>query len=199
LEFRRVLFRSWFGSDWLNTGPAGLVWLRPHALFGLVFTDSLTHGVFWSLLANIVVMTAVSSNTHQNLVERAQALAFVDYGVTPGSGGLTWQPSAVRVGELEVVLQRFLGAQVARQALDDYAALNGATLMDYQIADASLLQFAERRLAGVVGSASARVMLASGLRQKELKLGDMAQLLDQTADAVQFNRSILQAALENVD
>src|SRR5699024_10734206 len=123
----------------------------------------------------------------------------VDYGITPASGSADWQPSAVRVGELEVVLQRFLGAQVARQALDDYATLNSVNLMDYQIADAPLLQFAERRLAGVVGSASARVMLASGLRQKDLKLGDMAQLLDQTADAVQFNRSILQAALENVD
>src|SRR5699024_6106973 len=123
----------------------------------------------------------------------------VDYGITPASGSADWQPSAVRVGELEVVLQRFLGAQVARQALDDYATLNSVNLMDYQIADAPLLQVAERRLAGVVGSASARVMLASGLRQKDLKLGDMAQLLDHTADAVQFNRSILQAALENVD
>src|SRR5699024_4642671 len=115
---------GWFGTDWLNTGPAELSWLRPHALFGLVFTDSLTHGVFWSVLANIVAMATVSSNTQQNLVERAQALAFVDYGITPASGSADWQPSAVRVGELEVVLQRFLGAQVARQALDDYATLN---------------------------------------------------------------------------
>src|SRR5699024_11002950 len=119
---------GWLGSDWLNTGPAGMTWLRPQALFGLLFTDTLTHGVFWSLLADIVVMTAVSSNTQQNLVERAQALAFVDYGIAHGSGGTDWQPAAVRVGELEVVLQRFLGAQVARQALDDYATLNAVNL-----------------------------------------------------------------------
>lgn len=190
---------GWLDSNWLNTGPAGLSWLRPQALFGFSFRDTFTHGVFWSLLTDIVVMAAVSSNTQQNLVERAQASAFVDLGIIPNPAHYNWQPSAVRVGELEVVLQRFLGAQVSRQALDDYAMLNGTELMDYQIADSPLLQFAERRLAGVVGSASARVMLASGLRHKDLQLGDMAQLLDQTADAVQFNRSILQAALENVD
>src|SRR5699024_10546403 len=125
--------------------------------------------------------------------------AFVDLGITPDSGHYVMQPATVRGGELEVVLQRFLGAQAAHQALDDYATLHCSTLLDCQIVDAALLQFAERRLAGVVGSASARVMLTSGLRHKDLELGDMALLLDQTADAVQFNRSILQAALENVD
>src|SRR5699024_10709849 len=190
---------GWLSDDWIIHGPGGLSWLRPHALFGLAYNDALTHGVFWSLLTDILVMAAVSSNTQQSLVERAQAIAFVDLGITPGSHQLSPQPPSVRVGELEVVLQRFLGVQAARQALAEYATVHDVHLLDYQIAEADLLRFAERRLAGVVGSASARVLLASGLRHKDLELGDMALLLDQTADAVQFNRSILQAALENVD
>ncbi len=191
---------GWLDASWLANGPGGLAWLRPQALFGFGFGDSLTHGVFWILLVDIAVMAAVSINTPQSLVERAQATAFVDLGVHQGGvGQRAPHPPAVRVAELEVVLQRFLGTQAARQALDDYTSRRNTELHGYQIADAPLLQFAERRLAGVVGSASARVMLASGLRQKDLALGDMVQLLDQTADAVQFNRSILQAALENID
>src|SRR5699024_768248 len=95
---------GWLGTDWLNTGPAGIVWLRPQALFGLPFSDQLTHGVFWSLLADILVLSAVSSNTQQSLVERAQASAFVDLGIRPHSGHYVIEPSTVRLGELEVVL-----------------------------------------------------------------------------------------------
>src|SRR5699024_6891053 len=143
---------GWLSDDWIIHGPGGLSWLRPHALFGLAFNDALTHGVFWSLLTDILVMAAVSSNTQQSLVERAQAIAFVDLGITPGSHQLSPQPPSVRVGELEVVLQRFLGVQAARQALAEYATVHDVHLLDYQIAEADLLRFAERRLAGVVGS-----------------------------------------------
>ena len=199
LVLPHITLFGWLDPDWLLAGPAGLEWLRPQALFGQPFNDPLTHGVFWSLLADILVMALVSSNTSQSLIEHAQAAAFVDLGISPGPGRRNLDPPTVRVAELQVVLQRFLGAQTTREMLDDYIRLHDTELLDHQVADTTLLQFAERRLAGVVGSASARVMLSSGLRHKDLNPGDMAQLLDQTADAVQFNRSILQAALENID
>ncbi|MDP3224035.1 MAG: histidine kinase, partial [Rubrivivax sp.] len=39
-------------SSFLHHGPFGLALLRPEALLGLVGLDSLSHGLFWSLLAN---------------------------------------------------------------------------------------------------------------------------------------------------
>ncbi|MES1925051.1 PAS-domain containing protein [Salinisphaera sp. T31B1] len=191
---------GWLDTAWIATGPFNIGWLKPQALFGYDFGDTLTHGVFWILALDTAVMAAVSLNTTSSLIERAQAVAFVDLGLQrPQRQRVETRQPAIRVGELEVLLQRFLGAQAARAALDDYAGHHSRELMANQLVDAHLLQFAERRLAGVVGSASARLMLASGLRQRDLRVDDMVRLLDRTADAVQFNRNVLQAALENID
>ncbi|RJS95004.1 PAS domain-containing hybrid sensor histidine kinase/response regulator [Salinisphaera sp. Q1T1-3] len=192
--------QGWLPDAWLTTGPLDIDWLQPQALFDTHFGDPLTHGVFWTLAVQIFVTAAVSMNTSITLIERAQAVAFVNLGVRRASASRSdVRPPAIRVGELEVLLQRFLGPQSARAALNEYAGHHDRQLLTHQIVDASLLQFAEQRLAGVVGSSSARLMLASGLRQRDLALDDMVRLLDRTADAVQFNRNVLQAALENID
>jgi Na+/proline symporter/nitrogen-specific signal transduction histidine kinase len=192
---------GWIDWHWLRAGAFGIAWLKPQALFGYDFNgDHLAHGVFWSLAAEVTVMAAVSLNTTASLIERAQAIAFVDLGVRrPSRRGLDARTPTIRVAELEVLLRRFLGPQAAQAALDEYAGSHNRALIANQIVDAGLLEFAERRLAGVVGSASARLLLASGLHSRDLALDDMVRLLDRTADAVQFNRSVLQAALENID
>ncbi|MES1927703.1 Na+/proline symporter [Salinisphaera dokdonensis CL-ES53] len=191
---------GWFETAWVMTGPFHISWLAPQALFGYDFGDQLTHGVFWILATDIAVMIAVSLNSSTSLIERSQAVAFVDLGVQrPQRRRIEPKQPAIRVAELEVLLQRFLGVQAARAALEEYGGNHDRDMLSNQLVDAHLLQFAERRLAGVVGSASARLMLASGLRQRDLAIEDMVRLIDRTADAVQFNRSVLQAALENID
>lgn len=195
-----LVMQGWLPGGWLDEGPFSIGWLAPHALFNTHFGDPLAHGVFWTLIGEIAVMTSVSLNTSATLIERAQATAFVDLGIRRAPRRSSeMRPPAIRVGELEVMLQRFLGPQAARAALHEYAGNHNQQLLSNQIVDASLLQFAEQRLAGVVGSASARLMLASGLRQRDLALEDMVRLLDRTADAVQFNRTVMQAAMENID
>ena len=192
--------QGWLPVGWLDDGPFEILWLAPHALFNTQFDDGLTHGVFWTLTVQLLVTVGVSMNTSVSLIERAQSVAFVNLGLRRSERSRdSVRPPAIRVGELEVLLQRFLGPQSARAALNEYAGHHDRQLLANQIVDASLLQFAEQRLAGVVGSASARLMLASGLRQRDLALDDMVRLLDRTADAVQFNRNVLQAALENID
>jgi sigma-B regulation protein RsbU (phosphoserine phosphatase) len=41
------------GPSILETGPFGQAWLRPTELLGLAGLDSLSHGLFWSLFANL--------------------------------------------------------------------------------------------------------------------------------------------------
>ncbi|MDA3920435.1 MAG: PAS domain-containing hybrid sensor histidine kinase/response regulator [Salinisphaera sp.] len=195
-----LITQGWLPSDWIANGPLDISWLHPQALLGYSFGDPLTHGVFWELAVEIVAMAAVSFNTSMTLIERAQAVAFVDLGVRPQPRQTAdLKQPAIRLGQLEVLLQRFLGPQAAHAALDEYASQHHRALLTNQLVDAPLLQFAEQRLAGVLGSASARLMLASGLRQRDLGLDDMVRLLDRTADAVQFSRNVLQAALENIE
>lgn len=195
-----LVAQGWLPGGWLANGPLGVVWLAPQGLFSTQLDNPLTHGVIWTLSGEMLTMLAVSMNTNSSLIERAQAAAFVELGARRASRSkVTPRPATIRINELEVVLQRFLGPQDARSTLYEYAQQHDRRLHASQIADDDLLQFAEQRLAGIVGSASARLMMASGLRQRDLAMEDMVRLLDRTADAVQFNRSILQAALENID
>lgn len=44
---------GWLSAELLTSGPFGISWLRPEALFDLAALDSLSHGVFWSLSFNL--------------------------------------------------------------------------------------------------------------------------------------------------
>lgn len=179
-------------------GPFGLGWLRPEALFGWPMGDPLSHGVIWSLGANVAALALVALVSSRSLIERIQASAFVDFGSrrTPASPPLA--AGSASVGDLQAVLQRFLGVQQAQAALADYAERRGIQYHPGQRADAGLEQFCERLLAGVIGGSSARLVLQSAVRHKDLAIDDVVHILDQTAQAVQFNRTLLQAALDNL-
>ncbi|MES1944308.1 Na+/proline symporter [Salinisphaera sp. PC39] len=190
---------GWIAETLVREGPGGIDWLRPQALFGLTLGDPLTHGVFWSLCANIGVLAAVSLNGGRSLVERMQATAFVDLDNPRHTAqALPALHTAANVGDMQVLLQRFLGLQQAQAALADYARRHEVTLHAGTPAEPHLIRFCERLLAGVVGSASARLVLVSALRHKDLAIEDVVDVLDRTAEAVHFNRTLLHAALDNI-
>ena len=51
-------------------------WAHPQSLFGYNLSDSLTHGVFWSLLANSSLLVLFSIRNIQGVVEQIQASFF---------------------------------------------------------------------------------------------------------------------------
>jgi signal transduction histidine kinase len=65
-------------------------------------------------------------------------------------------------------------------------------------ADRQLLQFTERLLAGAIGAASARVVITTALRKTGMEIGDVVLLLDETSQAVRFNRELTETTLENI-
>ena len=69
---------GWLDGRWLAEGPLGIHWLRPRQLFGLGGWDPLTHGTFWSLLANIGTLLLVSARWRPNLDERLRAAPCLD-------------------------------------------------------------------------------------------------------------------------
>src|SRR5690606_9756913 len=54
-----VVKAGWLGPDILEHGPLGIAMLRPQALFFLEF-EPLTHGVLWSIFANVLALVMVS-------------------------------------------------------------------------------------------------------------------------------------------
>lgn len=171
------------------------------SILGLPLSDVLTSGMIWTLITEIGVMAAVSVNTRASLIERTQADAFADPGRSRRRDRhlASEHEPTIRVGEIDTLLRRFLGDQVARETIREYAADRDVSSLAPQVADAELVRFAEDRLASVVGASSARWLLRSGSSRADMDFNDIARVLDRTADAVQFNRGVLRAALENSD
>jgi Na+/proline symporter/nitrogen-specific signal transduction histidine kinase len=173
---------GWMDASFVSAGPLGIGWLRPEALFGLGGLDNLSHALFWSLLANAALYAGVSLLAPPSAAEAGQALRFVDVFEQGSEARVFWRGRA-RVQDLAALVGRFLGAERARALFA--GAREGA-------ADAALVQRAEMQLAGAIGSASARVMVASVVQEDKLDLADVAEIVEE-ASALRHLNERLQA------
>src|SRR5215470_6962575 len=182
---------GWLPRELFEQGPLGISLLRPSTLFGLEGLDPVTHGLFWSMLLNVTGIVGVSLFVDQSALERSQAALFVDYWRgTGGEQGRLWRGTA-QVADLVQLVGRFLGeaptraafAEEARQRNRDPAAL---------AADAETVRLAERLLAGAIGSASARVMVASVVHEEPIGTEEVMRILDETSQAIEYSRRLEQ-------
>ena len=65
-------------------------------------------------------------------------------------------------------------------------------------ASADLIAHTERLLAGVFGTSSARLVLASALQGRNMQLEEIATIVDEASDVFRFNRGLLQGAIEHM-
>ncbi|MEJ2602461.1 MAG: PAS-domain containing protein [Gammaproteobacteria bacterium] len=188
---------SW-GRPLLEEGPMGFALLRPEALLVDLGADPLTHGVFWSLAANVTVLVVVSLASRQSVLEKIQARTFTDSGRTGRAVSTPFGAGRITVADLNALAGRFVGEEQARRAFESLARDNDRELVPSALADRAVLQFTERLLAGAVGAASARVVMTTALRRTGMEIGDVLLLLDETSEAIRFNRRLLETTLENL-
>ena len=188
---------GWLPDGFLQNGLFGLSLLRPTQLFGLVGMDEITHCLFWSLLANIGAYTAVSLSGRPDAAETSQATLFVDAMTlaTQGAGSRFWRGSA-RVDELLPLIGRFLGPQRAQQAFESFSRQRGRAGVGDLQADAGTVHFAETLLAGAIGSASARVMVASVVKEEPLGLDEVMNILDEASQVRAYSKQLEQKSHE---
>lgn len=181
---------GWLGADFLTQGPWGLMLLRPEQLFGLRGLDGLTHSLFWSLLMNIVGYVGVSLWRPPSGREASQALLFVDvFERTATASPVFWRGEA-NVPDLRRLSERYLGVQKARGLFEAYAREAGVQRVEAIRPDARLVQFVETQLAGAVGSASARVLVASVVEEDSLTADDVLRILDETSQVRAYSREL---------
>ena len=167
--------------DFVTAGPWGVGWLQPEHLFGLTGLDNLTHSLFWSLLANGVAYVGLSLLKAPSGAEASQALMFVDvFKRTISASPVFWRGQA-KVPDLQRLCARFLGDAKAHQLFANYARDTGGGQVDAIRPDARLVQFVETQLAGAVGSASARVLVASVAEEEALTPEDVLRILDESS------------------
>lgn len=181
---------GWFPIGFLEQGPWGLEWLKPEAFLGLGGLDNLTHSMVWSLMLNIAAYVGVSLWRSPTAVETSQALLFVDvFKRNAGSRPVFWQGRA-QVADLLPLVVRFLGQDKAEQSFERYAQQVGVARVQDIPADARLVQFVETQLAGAIGSASARVMVASVVEEEALDLDDVMRILDEASQLRAYSHAL---------
>jgi PAS domain S-box-containing protein len=186
-------------SSILRDGLFGISWLRPYALFGLEGFDAITHGTFWSLTLNTLAYVGVSLAGVTRLHERLEAARFLGDAAATQVPPPTVPVSSAMVGDLVELLERFVGRDRTRSMCEQHAArLGRPELAAHERADPEFVRATEYQLAGALGASSARLVMASMLRGRDMHLEDVARLLDETSHVIQFNRELLRAVLEHL-
>jgi Na+/proline symporter/nitrogen-specific signal transduction histidine kinase len=181
---------GWLSDGFLVHGLFGLTWLKPEAFLGLGGLDNLTHSLFWSMLANVGAYVAVSLWRAPSAAETSQALLFVDvFHRGAGPRPVFWQGRA-QAHELQALMGRFLGSARAQQLFQAHARERGVAQVSEIPADARLVHFVETQLAGAIGSASARVMVASVAEEEQLDLDDVMRILDEASQLRAYSKAL---------
>ncbi len=201
--FGAVLWRGGHARGAMAGISVGAVlWLAflalPQAMGVPGAADLLALGVFLSLTANTAIYVIVSRLSRPRLIDQVQARAFVDR-ISSEWTERSSAPSGASVGDLKTLVARFVGDAGAERAFSAFAREDGKTLKDSDPADAGLARAAERMLAGAVGASSARRVIAAALAGGGRAPEDVVRMLDEASQAVQFNRELLQATLDNID
>jgi signal transduction histidine kinase len=185
------------GKDILILGPFGIPWLRPQHLLGLELPP-LAHGVLWSLSLNVFAYLTFSAARAPSAIERLQANVFAPTERTQMTPSFRLWRSSVTVEELSETVARYLGEERTSSAFESFAASRRISLDPKHEADIHLLRYAEHILASAIGAASSRLVLSLLLRKRTVSTKAALKLLDDANAAIQYNREILQTALDHV-
>lgn len=182
---------GWIARGFVEQGPFGIALLKAQALFGLEGLDEIAHSMFWSLLVNLGLYIAVSLYSRQTALEAGQAERFVDvFKVRDRPAMATLWRGNASPEEIVKLLERFLGTQRAHRMLASHARHRGLADWRELKADGEFIQFAEIRLAGAIGSASARLMIGSVVEEEPLKLEEVLDILDEASQVRAYSKEL---------
>ena len=189
---------GWLPISLLQDGPFGIELLRPLQLFGLSGLDQITHAMLWSMMANIGAFLSVSLLGSQSADEHRQASLFVDvFSRSPDAGGARFWRGTASAPELFNLLARFQGAAAAQSAFEGYALAKGLRWPDDAlVADADFVHYVEVQLAGAIGAASARILVASVVKEEALSIEEVRAILDEASQVVAYSHKLEQKSRE---
>ncbi|MGS2726431.1 ATP-binding protein [Psychroserpens sp. BH13MA-6] len=183
-------------DDFVQYGLNGIALLKPYALFGIDFLSPPAHAFFWSMSANVLCYLIFSLTSKGNYRERNYAEMFVDsHNFTKlQDSALVWKGEAY-VADIKNVLVRFLGEQQANRALKIFFTKYKLS-PDTQLADARLINFSEKLLTGSIGSASAKILIASVVKEEQISLVEVLKILEESKENIVSNKALLEKSQE---
>ena len=139
----------------------------------------------------------VSLFSGQSALEQTQAALFVDvfrYSDDTRKSPV-WKGTASVPG-LRSLLVRYLGKQRSDKALADFASEHHMDWGKDLTADTGLVSHTEQLLTGAIGSASARALVASVVKEEPLGIDEVMDILDETRQVIMYSRELEKATAE---
>ena len=197
---------SQFSQQFLISGPFGINWLRPEALFGFESFAPLTHGVTWALGLNIILYIWISRIYRPSIAEQIQAESFFYYETKPipaqhtaaDINYLQHDVARLKVGDLITLAKRITGEGPAVHAFQQFCNINNVVLNEASSANGMWWRFTEQYLAGTIGAASARTLLTTAMVNNGLALGQVANILDQASQWQRFNQNLIMTMIDHM-
>lgn len=183
-------------SAFISNGFLNIELLKPFQLFGLDYLDPIPHAFFWSLLFNWFTYFAVSVSFKGNYRERNYAEMFVDIDkyITNHENAFIWKGTAYR-NDIEKVLVRFLGEERTKRAMNIFNVKYNVD-QDVELADARLIKFSENLLTGQIGTASARILISSVVKEEKISLPEVLKILEESKENIIVNKKLTETSNE---
>jgi Na+/proline symporter/signal transduction histidine kinase len=180
----------------IQNGPWGIELLKPFQLFGLNYLDPIPHALFWSLFFNTICYSAISVSFRGNYRERNYAEMFVDIDkyITNHEDAFVWKGTAY-ISDIQKVLKRFLGEERTKRAMTIF---NLKYNIDQKVttADARFIKFAENLLTGHIGTASAKILISSVIKEDEISLTEVLRILEESKENIIINKKLTDTSIE---
>ncbi len=183
-------------NTFISEGFMGFHLLKPFQLFGLDYLQPIPHALFWSLLFNAVTYFSVSVSFKGNYRERNYAEMFVDINkyITNHENAFIWKGTAYR-NDIEKVLIRFLGVERTKRAMNIFNVKYNVDI-NQELADARLIKFSENLLTGHIGTASARILIASVVKEEKISLPEVLKILEESKENIIINKKLTETSNE---
>jgi signal transduction histidine kinase len=114
---------------------------------------------------------------------------FVDVFKRTTGSGRVWRGSA-SIRDLRELVARFLGRNRSQAVFAAYARSRGLVSDEDGSADVEWVRFAERQLAGAIGTASARVMVATVVAEGTPDIDQVMEILDEASQVIEYSRRL---------
>ncbi len=165
-------------------------------LLGISYLTPESNAFLWSISGNALAFVGFSLMTKGNYRERNYAEMFVNNENYENlqEGAFIWKGEAY-VADIKRLLNRFLGEVRTNRALSIFNRKYNISETEEK-ADARLINFSEKLLTGTIGSASAKILLASVSKEKPISLVEVLSILEENKETKANNKLLLEKSRE---
>ncbi len=186
------------GHTLVAQGPWHISWLSPVNLMGAGGMDALSHGVFWSLLFNILTFVVISKLSSFNTLDLRQAYAFTQLQQRFDVRQKDFDLTEIEVRQLQALLRPLQDNSSSHRLWQEFEQRLGHRLLPYDRAPRFVLKGVEESLASIIGAVSAHRAIELMRRQQPVQIEDFVSLMGGSSRQLLFSQELLQTTLETI-